>query len=69
MKTSPTSIIAGSCTAQRCDGRAVNLCPGCGMALCAACLARHAHFPTAGNSARRQSRPKRVEREAQEPKP
>ena len=31
------------CTAQHCANQAVGLCP-CRMALCAACLARHARY-------------------------
>jgi hypothetical protein len=41
LRAHPTSY--GPCTAQRCANQAVGLCP-CGMALNAACLARHARF-------------------------
>ena len=43
----------GPCTAQRCANQAVGLCP-CGMALCAACLARHARFLSAEDLMRRE---------------
>ena len=42
-ETDATPIDYGHCAAQRCANQAVGLCP-CGMALCAACLARHARY-------------------------
>ena len=52
-KTDGTSIDYGHCTAQHCANQAVGLCP-CGMALCAACLARHARFLSADYLIRRE---------------
>lgn len=52
-KTDDTATEYGPCTAQHCANQAVGLCP-CGMALCAACLARHARFLSAEYLTRRE---------------
>ena len=62
-RTHPTNY--GPCTAQGCANQAAGRCPGCGMTLCAVCLARHARYPGAGYF-RRYRRDDEAEQEAEQ---